>query len=85
MKASKEIVTPSLYVFVAELQDMLNDGWTVDLENTPPYMNGINYVVGLTKDVDENEPVKLSRAEILANARAARAAKAKAASNESEE
>jgi hypothetical protein len=54
------------------IQEMLAKGWKIDPTN-PLQQNLFQYVCGFTHD---GEPLpKLSRAEILANARAAKAAK----------
>lgn len=74
MKQTKSILTPSIYVFAYELQEAILDGWEID-GDVPPVTWGIAYEVGLMREVDENAP-KLTRAEILARAREAKAAKA---------
>lgn len=74
MKTTKIIVTPSLYVFAFELQQAIQEGWEIDGE-CPPAAWGLVYECGLMREVDENAPQKMSRSDILAKARAARAAK----------
>jgi hypothetical protein len=51
----------------------INDGWSVDFQNNPPNLIGFGYEVTFIRD-EAPEPKK-SRAEILADARAAKAAK----------
>jgi hypothetical protein len=54
------------------LAESVADGWSLDKEN-PPDMVGFSYAVNLTRD---DEPViRLTRAEILAKARAAKVTK----------
>lgn len=43
------ILTPSLYVFVAEIQRLIADGYEVDFENNPPITWGIAYECGMIK------------------------------------
>jgi hypothetical protein len=58
------------------LADSVADGWRLDKDN-PPDKVGFSYVVALMRD---DEPVvRLTRAEILAKARAAKTEKSKEA------
>lgn len=81
MKQTKTIVNPSLYAFVAEIEEAINEGWTVDLENNPPTTWGIVYECGMVlveedaEDGVETPKAKMTRAEALAAARKAKAEK----------
>jgi hypothetical protein len=76
---TKMIVNPSLYVFVAEIEEAINEGWKVDLENNPPVMAGWMYECGVILEDEEESSdsvkPKMTRAEALAAARKAKAEK----------
>lgn len=72
MKFYKDSLHHSFMASVLALQVDLADGWTVN-EIDPPQVVGFAYYVSLERD---DEPaVKLTRAEILAKARAAKSTK----------
>jgi hypothetical protein len=73
MKEIKTIINPSLYKFVADIEESVKEGWDVDFENAPPIMWGLVYEVGMIREAEEKP--KMSRAESLAVARAAKAEK----------
>lgn len=73
-KVSKTIQDPNLIVFINDIVAAVKDGWELDDQN-PPGLYGFYYEVQLLKDENLIEPPKPSRAEILANARATKAAK----------
>lgn len=81
MKETKQIVTPNFSVFMAELEEHLSLDWKIDWEQMPPAASVFLYECGLVREVEENAQPKLTRAEILAKAREAKAAK-KAAEQE---
>lgn len=73
---TKEILSHSLIGFSQELVDLAADGWQLDEDNMPS-MHGFMYVAHLWRNPTEeqrNAQPKLSRPEILAKARAAKAA-----------
>lgn len=72
--ARKVVQSPNLITFVNEVVDLALDGWQLD-ENNPPGTYGFSYEAHLLKDENLIPPHKPSRAEILGNARAAKAAK----------
>ena len=74
MKNSKAILTGNLESFVVQILEAADDGWELDPSN-PPAMLGYNFECIMLRDSDIKDEVKLTRAEILANARAAKAAK----------
>jgi len=82
MKQTKSIVNPSLFAFVAEIEEAILEGWNLDLEDNPPVTWGVVYECGLVRDVEEETPdpsaapkPKMTRAEALAAARKAKAEK----------
>jgi hypothetical protein len=75
MKQYKWIVTPSFIVYNLELAEALSVGWEFDEERMP--VAGFQYECHLVREVDENETPKLTRSEIMAIARKARAEKAR--------
>lgn len=64
MKDLKMVLTPSLYVFVAEIESMIADGYAVDYENNPPTTFGFCYEVGMIKKVDAHSDVFLQKPSI---------------------
>jgi hypothetical protein len=52
MSNLKMVLTPSLYVFVAEIESLIAEGYSVDFENNPPTTFGICYECGLIKKND---------------------------------
>ena len=52
MNDLKMVLTPSLYVFVAEIESLIEQGYSVDYENNPPSTFGICYEVGMVKKND---------------------------------
>lgn len=72
MKHQKTEIFSSFLGAALFLADSVADGWRLDKDN-PPDMVGFSYVVNLTRD--DVPTVKLTRAEILAKARAAKTAK----------
>lgn len=77
MNATKVIVNPNLQLFIEELIQHVKDGWEVTAQ-MPPTLVGYWYEVHVERDESIVDEPKLSRAEILANARAAKKAKAEA-------
>lgn len=75
MKETKEIITPSLYVFSTEIADYTEAGWKIDIEGNPPILDGFQYKVGFVRELKEGEKPKLTPSERMAVAREARAAK----------
>jgi hypothetical protein len=74
----------NISTFVQEVADLASQGWTIS-PTFPANIHGFRlYEVELEFDGTPPEP-KLSRAEILAKARAAKAEKAKASDNTAEE
>lgn len=67
----KEVVYSSAEVAIASVGDMYHLGWRVD-PNNPPSQIGFNFAV---KYIRDPEKAKKSREEILADARAVKAAK----------
>jgi len=76
-KTLKTVVNPNLEVFVAELMELAINGWELDM-NQPPAQYGLLYEAHVLQDTDKIVPPAMTRAEITAKARAAKAAKAKA-------
>jgi hypothetical protein len=74
MKNSKAILTGNLESFVVQILEASDEGWEIDPSN-PPTMLGYNFECIMLRDSDIKDEAKLTRAEILANARAAKAAK----------
>lgn len=74
-RQTKAIVEYGLPTFVKAILDACEDGWEVDFDN-PPCTWGTTYEAHLTRSADITDEQRLSRAEILAKARAAKAAKA---------
>lgn len=74
------ITEPGLQGFLTAVREKWNEGWEID-EKHPPYVHLYSYVCGMTREVlnEQEQAAKLTRAEILANARAAKAAKAQGA------
>ena len=81
MKQTKSIVNPSLFAFVAEIEEAILEGWNLDLEDNPPVTWGVVYECGLVRigeddeDSVETPKAKMTRAEALAAARKAKAEK----------
>lgn len=74
------VLDPSLLDFTTQVIDLAREGWELDEEN-PPRMVGFMYEAHMWRDPTEeqrNAQPPLSRAEILAKARAAKAEKAAA-------
>lgn len=83
MSETKSIINVNLSAFLREFQEHVQQGWEID-DNAPPNLWGVAYETGLvrtdksiaamaTRQVDAPPP--LTRAEILARARAAKVAK----------
>lgn len=72
--AVKTIIDPNLITFVDQIVDAAKEGWQVDPTN-PPMLRGFSYHTVMLMPENEVPEPTLSRAEILANARAAKAAK----------
>lgn len=77
MKLSKTIQNPNLELFIREVIEATSQEWEIDPKN-PPQMYGFYYETIMLRDEEIADEVKASRAEILARARAAKAAKAAA-------
>lgn len=81
MKQTRMIASQSLYAFVAEIEEAINEGWSVDLESNPPTTWGILYECGMVRVEEDDEDgvetpkAKMTRAEALAAARKAKAEK----------
>jgi hypothetical protein len=75
MNVTKSVLNPNLQVFVEEIVQHVKDGWEIDPQ-MPPTMLGYWYETIMVRDESIVDPVKVSRAEILAKARAAKKAKA---------
>lgn len=76
MKTTKQILDPNLGIFVQAVIDAALQGWTIQ-EANPPTLLGFCYETVMERDEDiVDPPAKLTRAEILAKARDAKAAKA---------
>lgn len=80
MQVYKQIITSSLYVFSLEIQEAVQDGYSIDIEKSPPTIWGITYEVGMVKEVEDNPEQqevsrKMSAAERMEKARAARKTK----------
>lgn len=74
MKTSKSILDPNLGAFVQTVIEHALQGWTIQ-ESNPPSLLGFYYETVMERDEDiVDPPAKPSRAEILAKARAAKAA-----------
>lgn len=71
-----EVLEASLLTFMEEVKGLWNDGWEID-PDVPPHMFAFQYKVGMVKEVFSEEELvqKETRAEILARARAAKAAR----------
>ena len=80
-KTLKTVVNPNLEVFVAELMELAINGWELDMSQ-PPALYGLLYEAHVSQDTDKIVPPAMTRAEITAKARAAKAAKAKAEGTE---
>ena len=76
MKYYHNELFPSYATAAIALQKALLDGWRIDMEN-PPDQVGFSYSLGLVRDYEFEPEPKLSRAEILVIARAARSKKYK--------
>ena len=81
MKQNETIVEYALGTFVQKIVDKIKQGWDID-PNNPASIYGFHHECGLVRDAtneqlesDAAELAKPSRAEILAKARAAKAAK----------
>lgn len=85
MRQEKLVSSPSLPAFVIECMDHATQGWKVDPERIPAQFGFLHecYLIrdasALQIEHDEKEAAKPSRAEILAKARAAKAANKKGA------
>jgi hypothetical protein len=84
-KQSKEVQAYSLHDFVQEVLDHVENGWKIASHSLPTFYGRL-YVVEMERDAsdeqvakDKAELEKPSRAEILADARAKKAAKKAAA------
>lgn len=78
MKISKDIADYSLQAFVARVLEAAEQGWTID-EWNPPQQLGPMFVTNMLRDEEViDPPTPMSRAEVLAKARAAKKAKAEA-------
>lgn len=72
---SKAVANPNLEIFISELIDLVKQGWEIDPSN-PPAQWGYMYECTMLRDEDiVDPPAPMTRAEILAKARAARANK----------
>lgn len=49
MNDLKMVLNPSLYVFVAEIESLIAEGYSVDFENNPPCCWGLAYECGMVK------------------------------------
>lgn len=81
---NKTVLTPNLGAFVREIAELVADGWEVD-DDHEPGLFGFSYECHLVRQVPEGHVEKLTRAEILANARAAKKAKKAQQEQEDEE
>jgi len=52
MSNLKMVLNPSLYVFVAEIESLIAEGYAVDFENNPPCTWGVAFEVGMIKKND---------------------------------
>lgn len=74
MKNSKAILTGNLESFIVQILEAVDEGWELDPSN-PPTMLGYNFECIMLRDSGIMDEIKRTRAEILASARAAKAAK----------
>ncbi len=84
MSEQKTIIDPSLQGFLLQLQEAVQYGWELDMNNHPPAMWGVAYETGLIRDdktvaawtarTPGSEP-RMTRGETLALAREAKATK----------
>ena len=81
MKQTKVILQYNLQTFIKEITDSVNNGWEID-DNDPPDVWGTAYECRMVREDEVAEEIRISRAEILHKARAAKAAKAAAAKAE---
>jgi hypothetical protein len=82
MKQTKLIRTPSFFVYSLELIKAGKEGWDIDENYTP--VSFLQHECGLVREVDVNNPPKMTPAERMEKARAARAEKAAAKAAEKE-
>lgn len=83
MKTSKPVLNANLGEFIKEIIVLAGQGWEID-DNNPPSLFGYMYETVMLRDENiEDPPAPLTRAEIAAKAREAKAAK-KAAKEETE-
>lgn len=78
---TKVILTPNWVVAAFELQNLNQQGYVIDPDNIP-VMNGFSYEIAMIKNpkkalenaqrIIDNAPLKMSRAECMAAARAAK-------------
>lgn len=52
MNDLKMVLNPSLYVFVAEIESLIAEGYSVDFESNPPCSWGLCFEVGMIKKSD---------------------------------
>jgi len=78
VKQTKVILQYNLQTFIQEILESVENGWELD-QNDPPCVWGTSYECRMTRADDVPEEYKITRAEILHKARAAKAAKAAAA------
>lgn len=83
-QARKIIQNPNLGVFVQEVAAAVKEGWELDEQN-PACLYGFFYETHLLMDENLVPEVKPSRAEILGNARKAKAEKAQKAAEPADE
>lgn len=74
MKVNKTVMDANLVVFVQQVVELAKEGWEMD-ETNPPALYGFYYECKMLKEESEIEEPKKTRAEILADARAAKKAK----------
>jgi hypothetical protein len=81
---TKTLIKYGLPDYTEALAEALKAGWELDASN-PPTVIGFTFTCPLKRDDGIEDPVKLSRAEILRKAREAKAAKAAGAPEDASE
>lgn len=80
----RDVVSHNVELFIAELVDLIYEGWTISPSNPGTTVGVYSSSMAVTLQRHKDDKPKLSRAEILANAREAKKAKTNVATLDTE-